>query len=93
MHNHPLCAVSGTYYVAVPRGTSSLKFEDPRLMLMETAPPRRGGKIEVSQPTLSLPPAPGGFYLFPNWLRHEVPANPVAGERVSVSFNFEWGKR
>jgi hypothetical protein len=28
--------------------------------------------------------------LFESWLRHEVPANPVTGVRVSVSFNYSW---
>jgi hypothetical protein len=27
---------------------------------------------------------------FESWLRHEVPPNPVAAERVSVSFNYGW---
>lgn len=90
MHNHPLCVMSGTYYVAVPRGTSSLRFEDPRLALMKAAPPRQKSSLIESASAVSLPPSPGRFYFFPNWLRHEVPANPVAGERVSVSFNYEW---
>jgi hypothetical protein len=29
-------------------------------------------------------------FLFESWLRHEVVANPVAAERVSVSFNYNW---
>jgi hypothetical protein len=28
--------------------------------------------------------------LFESWLRHEVPPNPVAGERISISFNYSW---
>ena len=30
-HIHPHCVLSGTYYVRVPDGASSIKFEDPRL--------------------------------------------------------------
>ena len=30
LHLHPLSSISGTYYVAVPRGAPGLKFEDPR---------------------------------------------------------------
>ena len=32
----------------------------------------------------------GTVVLFESWLRHEVSPNPVATERVSVSFNFNW---
>jgi uncharacterized protein (TIGR02466 family) len=28
--------------------------------------------------------------LFESWLRHEVAANPIAGERISISFNYNW---
>ena len=28
--------------------------------------------------------------LFESWLRHEVPPNPVAAERISISFNYSW---
>src|SRR6478735_2447207 len=32
-HIHPLSVISGTFYVATPRGSSALKFEDPRLAM------------------------------------------------------------
>jgi hypothetical protein len=28
--------------------------------------------------------------LFESWLRHEVPSNPISGERISISFNYNW---
>ena len=31
LHLHPLSVVSGTFYVAAPRGCSRIRFEDPRL--------------------------------------------------------------
>jgi uncharacterized protein (TIGR02466 family) len=37
-----------------------------------------------------LPAMAGHIVLFESWLRHEVLANPVAAERVSVSFNYQW---
>jgi uncharacterized protein (TIGR02466 family) len=37
-----------------------------------------------------LPAEAGSLLLFESWLRHEVPANLVAGERISVSFNYGW---
>ncbi|HMN69689.1 MAG TPA: TIGR02466 family protein, partial [Bdellovibrionales bacterium] len=41
MHTHPLCVLSGVYYVTAPAGSSPLKLEDPRLGLLMAAPPRK----------------------------------------------------
>jgi uncharacterized protein (TIGR02466 family) len=49
------------------------------------SPPKLGGK-----PHVVLPVRAGRVLLFESWLRHEVPPNPVAGERVSISFNYGW---
>ena len=37
-HIHPQAVISGTFYVALPEGSSPLKFEDPRLGFMMNAP-------------------------------------------------------
>ena len=37
-HIHPHSVISGTTYVAMPKGTSALKLEDPRLAMMMHAP-------------------------------------------------------
>jgi uncharacterized protein (TIGR02466 family) len=89
-HIHPHSVLSGTYYVAVPPGSSALKLEDPRLPLMMAAPPRRADAAEEAQPFVYLQPAPGTLYLWESWLRHEVPANRAKSPRVSVSFNYGW---
>ena len=39
-HIHPHSVISGTVYVATPKGASALKLEDPRLPMMMAAPPR-----------------------------------------------------
>ncbi len=88
LHLHPLSTISGTYYVAVPRGAPGLKFEDPRLERFMAAPPRRGGARAAHW--VSFAARPAGLLLFESWLRHEVPANAVAGERISISFNYSW---
>jgi uncharacterized protein (TIGR02466 family) len=88
LHLHPLSTISGTYYVRTPRGVPGLKFEDPRLDRYMAAPPRRADAAE--QPWVTVPVAAGTLLLFESWLRHEVPPNPVAAERVSVSFNYNW---
>jgi uncharacterized protein (TIGR02466 family) len=90
LHLHPLSTISGTYYVQVPRGGPGLKLEDPRLERMMAAPPRRRKAARENRPWVELRAEAGRLLLFESWLRHEVPANRSAGERVSVSFNYNW---
>src|SRR6267154_488286 len=88
LHLHPLATISGTYYVRTPPGCAGLKFEDPRLERFMAAPPRRVNARMPNRAWVTLPAIAGQLVLFESWLRHEVPPNPGAGERVSVSFNF-----
>jgi uncharacterized protein (TIGR02466 family) len=90
LHLHPNSVISGTYYVQVPAGAPGLKFEDPRLDRFMAAPPRRARTVASNRPWIVLPARSGGLLLFESWLRHEVAANPVAGTRISVSFNYAW---
>jgi len=90
LHLHPLATISGTYYVRTPPGCAGLKFEDPRLERFMAAPPRRVNARMPNRAWVTLPAIAGQLVLFESWLRHEVPPNPGAGERVSVSFNFSW---
>jgi uncharacterized protein (TIGR02466 family) len=90
LHLHPLSTLSGTYYVSTPAGSPGLKLEDPRLERMMAAPPRRSGARREGRPWVVLPAQTGGVVLFESWLRHEVTAHPVRGERISISFNYGW---
>jgi len=87
-HIHPHSVISGTYYVTVPKGSSSLKIEDPRLPYMMAAPTRKTTAPREMQPFVYLDPEPGSIILFESWLRHEVPANQARDDRISVSFNY-----
>jgi len=80
-HIHPHSVISGTTYVAMPKGTSALKLEDPRLPMMMHAP---------LQSFIYVKPEVGEVLLWESWLRHEVPVNMVEEDRISVSFNYEW---
>lgn len=88
LHLHPLSTISGTYYVSTPRGAPGLKLEDPRLDRFMAAPARRAGAR--AQPWVTVPAEAGRVVLFESWLRHEVPANLGARDRVSISFNYNW---
>jgi len=90
LHLHPLSSISGTYYVAVPKGAPGIKFEDPRLERFMAAPPRVPQARRENRPWVTLPAQAGALVLFESWLRHEVVPNPSARERVSISFNYSW---
>jgi uncharacterized protein (TIGR02466 family) len=90
LHLHPLSTISGTYYVKTPRGCAGLKFEDPRLDRFMAAPPRRTPCRPENRTWVIVPAEQGALVLFESWLRHEVAPNPVAAERVSISFNYGW---
>jgi uncharacterized protein (TIGR02466 family) len=90
LHLHPLSTLSGTYYVHVPRGSPGIKFEDPRLDRFMAAPPRKAHGKREGRPWVTFSAAAGRLVLFESWLRHEVVPNPANGERVSVSFNYNW---
>jgi uncharacterized protein (TIGR02466 family) len=89
LHLHPLSTISGTYYVAVPQGAPGLKLEDPRLERFMASPPR-GEAGRGQRPWVTLRARAGELVLFESWLRHEVAPNPLAAERVSISFNYSW---
>jgi len=90
LHLHPLSFISGTYYVATPRGCPGLKFEDPRLDRFMAAPPKRPGARPANRTHITYPADAGQVILFESWLRHEVSPNRVDAERISISFNYNW---
>jgi uncharacterized protein (TIGR02466 family) len=87
-HLHPNAVISGTFYVAVPEGAGPIVFEDPRLAMLMAAPPRKASAPRAMKSHVSEYPAAGTLLLWESWLRHEVPLNRAAGERISVSFNY-----
>ena len=90
-HIHPLSVISGTTYIAMPEGASTIRFEDPRLPQMMAAPPRRKNARGDLRPFIYVAPRVGDVILWESWLRHEVPVNMSEEERISVSFNYRWG--
>ena len=89
-HIHPHSVISGTVYVAMPKGASALKLEDPRLPMMMAAPTRSKKAPESLQSFVYIKPAVGEVLMWESWLRHEVPMNMSEDDRISVSFNYEW---
>ena len=89
-HIHPHSIISGTTYVAMPEGTSAIKFEDPRLAMMMAAPPRKKTARDELRSFFYAQPKVGEILLWESWLRHEVPMNMAEDDRISVSFNYSW---
>ncbi|HLJ36865.1 MAG TPA: TIGR02466 family protein [Steroidobacteraceae bacterium] len=89
LHLHPLSTISGTYYLVTPPRSAGLKLEDPRLERYMAAPPRRAA-ARRHRPWVTIAVRAGQLVLFESWLRHEVPPNGSAAERVSISFNYSW---
>lgn len=89
-HIHPNSVISGTYYVDIPDGASSIRFEDPRLALMMASPPRKPKAARDMQPSIPIAPRAGTVLMWESWLRHEVTLNQADAERISVSFNYAW---
>ncbi|HEY1632557.1 MAG TPA: TIGR02466 family protein [Rhizomicrobium sp.] len=87
-HIHPHSTISGAYYVALPKGASAIRFEDPRLAMMMAAPPKRAKASRANQTFVTVAPKPGTLLLWESFLRHDVPQNPARGTRISVSFNY-----
>lgn len=85
LHIHPLCTLSGTYYVKVPNKTSSLKIEDTKMAYLMSSPPRKKDDYYYH-----FKPKAGDLIMFESWVRHEVPPNPAKENRISISFNYEW---
>jgi uncharacterized protein (TIGR02466 family) len=54
------------------------------------APPKMPAAKRENQIHVTYPAVAGNVILFESWLRHEVAANRVDQERISVSFNFNW---
>ena len=89
-HIHPHSVISGTFYVAMPKGAAALKLEDPRHAMMMAAPPRKKSAPRELQSFVSVAPEPGTVLLWESFLRHEVPVNKADEERISISFNYNW---
>lgn len=87
-HIHPHSAISGTYYVTVPKNAAQLKFEDPRLAMMMAAPPKKRSASAAHLPFIYIEPKAGTVLLWESWLRHEVVAGNAKSPRISISFNY-----
>ena len=77
---------AGIYYVQCAPKANFTRFYDPRAQADVMMPPPvkqnafNGNLVQVEG-------KPGRLVLFPAWLKHDVPINTSARERITVSFN------
>jgi len=57
---------------------------------VNAAPPKLPDAHEANRAYTTYPAEAGNVILFESWLRHEVAANRVDDERISISFNYAW---
>ena len=89
-HIHPNSVISGTFYVAIPKGAAALRIEDPRHAMMMAAPKRNEDAPESEQTFVYVAPKAGEVLMWESFVRHEVTMNQARKPRISVSFNYGW---
>tara|TARA_A100001011_G_scaffold36802_2_gene34959 strand:+ start:384 stop:1037 length:654 start_codon:yes stop_codon:yes gene_type:complete len=86
-HSHQNNFISGVYYVQTTKDKSDqIHFNDPREQNKVLLPqPSKQTKFNTTGAVCKA--KSGVAYLFPSWLRHEVPVNTSNDERISIAFN------
>ena len=86
VHTHPLCFLSGVYYLQAEPNCGRIFFLDPRPAAVMTAPPASEFTPWTFQ-QVRYEPKPGRMLIFPSWLQHGVEPNRSGADRVCISFN------
>lgn len=85
IHHHPNNIMTGVYYLKAPQNCSEIMFHSPYADVMIRPPLTEDN--EINNPIAAIRPEPGDLVFFDSALRHSVPTNEIAGERISISFN------
>lgn len=89
LHSHPLCALSGVYYIKTPEDCGNIQFVNPVTDFIDIEWNKnilKHNNYNSSQ--WSIKPEVGKLILFPSWLKHFVEPNLNKNNpRVSLSFN------
>jgi uncharacterized protein (TIGR02466 family) len=85
LHSHPNNFLAAVYYVETPETEGRIVFEDPRPQAHVMMPKAEFGPFTGNHVTFNV--KPGRLVLFPAWLKHSVPTNESASDRVSVALN------
>jgi uncharacterized protein (TIGR02466 family) len=87
-HVHPESAVSGVYYVSVPKNSGNIVFNHPsKTQQYHIRPDVIKLTNDINSATWHIVPSAGLLILFPSWLEHYVEPNNNTDERISIAFN------
>jgi uncharacterized protein (TIGR02466 family) len=90
LHDHPMCDLSGVFYISVPEDSGYIYFQNPHCFT---------GHAEITSYTMEaskqtqqhmekfIKPIEGLLLIFPAYLKHGVLPNQSDKDRISVSFN------
>jgi uncharacterized protein (TIGR02466 family) len=87
-HDHPLCLVSGVFYVKAPKDCGNIEFVHPSSAKMNRDwVDKQVRYAPCNSPAWSVEPEENMLYIFPGWLEHTVYPNKSKEDRISISFN------
>jgi uncharacterized protein (TIGR02466 family) len=87
-HIHPESAVSGVYYVSVPKNSGNIVFNHPsRTQQYHIRDEAVKVSNDINSSTWHVTPDAGLLIAFPSWLEHYVEPNNNEDERISIAFN------
>jgi len=81
LHDHPGVALSGVYYVKVPKNSGDILFFDPRKLNNLDA------SFEEQRKVIGSEPVAGNLFIFPPYLEHMVTPSTSDETRISIAFN------
>lgn len=83
-HIHREAVLSGSFYIATPKGSGAIVFHDPRPGTLYSRP---WGKGVNSWSKTGLSVRAGTLLVFPHWLEHSVEPNVGSERRYSIAMN------
>ena len=92
MHDHPMCDLSGVYYINVPENSGNIYFQSPHNFVANAelfsynAQARQDLKQYIQ---MDIKPKDGLLLIFPAYLQHGVTVNQSNEDRISISFNIK----
>lgn len=87
IHNHDPyngIALSGVFYVSVPKNCGNIVFYDPRTLITTSLDQKY---YSDSNDCFIFQPEENLLLIFPSWLYHSVDPNQSGENRISISFN------
>jgi len=93
LHRHPQSIISGVFYIKTPENCGDLCFEPIDRIEDYWMTSDMVAYNQYNSPNFCLHPIENHCILFPSWLNHLVKPNlNETEERISISFNYNYGR-